>query len=68
MWAISTLRMWAATDSPPTSAGYPNERLMQSMDTAEQVAALMDDLGFYALWMAEHHFQREGYERYRTSF
>ncbi len=22
----------------------------------------MDDLGFYALWTAEHHFQREGYE------
>jgi alkanesulfonate monooxygenase SsuD/methylene tetrahydromethanopterin reductase-like flavin-dependent oxidoreductase (luciferase family) len=22
----------------------------------------MDELGFYALWMAEHHFQHEGYE------
>ena len=22
----------------------------------------MDELGYYALWMAEHHFQREGYE------
>ena len=22
----------------------------------------MDDLGYYALWTAEHHFQREGYE------
>ena len=47
---------------PADERRYPNERLMQSMETAEQVAGLMDDLGFYALWMAEHHFQREGYE------
>ena len=41
---------------------YPNDRLIESLDTAAQAAALMDELGFYALWMAEHHFQREGYE------
>ena len=29
---------------------------------AEEVAVLMDELGFYALWTAEHHFQHEGYE------
>ncbi len=47
---------------PSDERRYPNDRLMQSMETAEQVAGLMDELGFYALWMAEHHFQREGYE------
>ena len=26
------------------------------------VAQLMDELGYYCLWTAEHHFQREGYE------
>ena len=41
---------------------YPNDRLIESMETAAQAAELMDELGFYALWMAEHHFQREGYE------
>ena len=30
--------------------------------TARDVAQLMDELGFDALWTAEHHFQREGYE------
>ena len=41
---------------------YTNDRLIESLDTATQAAELMDELGFYALWMAEHHFQREGYE------
>ena len=41
---------------------YPNDRLIESMETAARAAELMDELGFYALWMAEHHFQREGYE------
>ena len=27
-----------------------------------EVAKLLDQLGFYALWTAEHHFQHEGYE------
>ena len=26
------------------------------------VARVMDDAGYYCLWTAEHHFQREGYE------
>ena len=48
--------------TPSDQRRYPDERLMQSLDTATQVAELMDRLGFYSLWMAEHHFQREGYE------
>ena len=30
--------------------------------TARDVAQLMDELGYYAFWTAEHHFQHEGYE------
>ena len=41
---------------------YQNDRLIESYETARQAAVLMDELNFYALWMAEHHFQREGYE------
>ncbi len=51
-----------ADGAPADSRRYPNDRLMESLDTASQVSALMDDLGFDTLWMAEHHFQREGYE------
>ncbi len=48
--------------TPSDERRYPSERLAESLDTAGQVAELMDELGFYALWMAEHHFQHEGYE------
>ena len=48
--------------TPADERRYPSDRLAESLDTAAQVAELMDGLGFYALWMAEHHFQREGYE------
>ena len=48
--------------TPADDRRYSNERLMESLHTAKLLAQLMDDLGFYALWMAEHHFQREGYE------
>ena len=47
---------------PANDRRYKNEQLVQSMETAEKAAILMDELGYYALWMAEHHFQREGYE------
>jgi len=48
--------------SPANDRMYPNNRLIESFETARQAAVLMDELNFYALWMAEHHFQREGYE------
>ena len=48
--------------SPANSRRYPNDKLIDSFETARQAAVLMDELNFYALWMAEHHFQREGYE------
>ena len=47
---------------PANDRNYKNQQLVQSMETAEKAAVLMDDLGYHSLWMAEHHFQREGYE------
>jgi alkanesulfonate monooxygenase SsuD/methylene tetrahydromethanopterin reductase-like flavin-dependent oxidoreductase (luciferase family) len=48
--------------TPSEERRYPNERLIEAFWTAREVAQLMDDLGYHALWTAEHHFQREGYE------
>jgi alkanesulfonate monooxygenase SsuD/methylene tetrahydromethanopterin reductase-like flavin-dependent oxidoreductase (luciferase family) len=48
--------------TPADKRRYPNERLIEAYETAREVAQLMDELGFYCLWTAEHHFQREGYE------
>ncbi len=41
---------------------HSNEQLVSVFRTAEQLATTMDRLGFDTLWLAEHHFQREGYE------
>jgi alkanesulfonate monooxygenase SsuD/methylene tetrahydromethanopterin reductase-like flavin-dependent oxidoreductase (luciferase family) len=48
--------------TPADERRYPNERLVEAMAMAEDVAREMDVLGYDTLWMAEHHFQREGYE------
>ncbi len=48
--------------TPADDRCYPNERLVEAMAMAEDVAKEMDRLGYDTLWMAEHHFQREGYE------
>ena len=48
--------------TPADERCYPNERLVEGMAMAEAVAHVMDDLGYDTLWLAEHHFQREGYE------
>ena len=41
---------------------YPNERLIEAFETSLEVAQLIDQLGYNTLWLAEHHFQPEGYE------
>ena len=46
----------------PDDRRYTNEQLVQSFDHAMALAKQMDEAGFYCLWAAEHHFQREGYE------
>jgi alkanesulfonate monooxygenase SsuD/methylene tetrahydromethanopterin reductase-like flavin-dependent oxidoreductase (luciferase family) len=48
--------------TPANDRRYANERLGEVFETARDVARVMDDLGYYAFWTAEHHFQREGYE------
>ncbi len=48
--------------TPANERRYSDERLSEAFFTARDVAQLMDELGFEALWTAEHHFQREGYE------
>ena len=41
---------------------YSNERLIEALDTTVELAQTMDVLGYDVLWLAEHHFQSEGYE------
>src|SRR5512133_2672257 len=41
---------------------FRNEELAGVFDKAQAMAQLMDRLGYSAFWMAEHHFQHEGYE------
>ena len=48
--------------TPANERCYSDARLREAFATAKDVAQLMDELGFEALWTAEHHFQREGYE------
>src|ERR1700757_4051365 len=48
--------------TPLSDPRFPNEQLATVFDKAEAMAKLMDRLGYHAFWMAEHHFQHEGYE------
>jgi alkanesulfonate monooxygenase SsuD/methylene tetrahydromethanopterin reductase-like flavin-dependent oxidoreductase (luciferase family) len=48
--------------TPADDRRYGNERLAETFDTAAALARTADTLGFETLWLAEHHFQHEGYE------
>ena len=48
--------------TPADLRRYPNERVVEAYRSMVDVARVMDDEGYYCLWTAEHHFQREGYE------
>lgn len=48
--------------TPANDRRYANERLIQAFDIAKETAQLTERLGYDVIWMAEHHFQREGYE------
>jgi alkanesulfonate monooxygenase SsuD/methylene tetrahydromethanopterin reductase-like flavin-dependent oxidoreductase (luciferase family) len=41
---------------------FQNEHLITVFDKATAMAQLMERLGYDTFWMAEHHFQHEGYE------
>lgn len=50
-------------DSPAVNdRWYRDDELASPLTVAEDLAVLMDGLGYDTLWLAEHHFQREGYE------
>ncbi len=48
--------------TPANERRYSSVRLSEAFFTARRISQVMDELGFYALWTAEHHFQHEGYE------
>jgi alkanesulfonate monooxygenase SsuD/methylene tetrahydromethanopterin reductase-like flavin-dependent oxidoreductase (luciferase family) len=48
--------------TPADDRRYRNERLIETFETARQLATATDTLGYETLWLAEHHFQHEGYE------
>ena len=48
--------------TPANERSYKNESLIEPLNTALEIAPLADNKGFDVLWLAEHHFQREGYE------
>ncbi len=48
--------------TPADDRRYPNQRLIEVFDTAVEMARAADALGYETLWLAEHHFQHEGYE------
>jgi alkanesulfonate monooxygenase SsuD/methylene tetrahydromethanopterin reductase-like flavin-dependent oxidoreductase (luciferase family) len=47
---------------PANDRWYTNERCAHAFAIARDVAQHMELLGYDILWLAEHHFQREGYE------
>ncbi|HTV87802.1 MAG TPA: LLM class flavin-dependent oxidoreductase [Stellaceae bacterium] len=48
--------------TPANERRFTNEQLAGVYEKTEAIAKTMDRLGFDTLWMAEHHFQHEGYE------
>ncbi|HYZ21852.1 MAG TPA: LLM class flavin-dependent oxidoreductase [Rhodopila sp.] len=48
--------------TPANERRYSNEHLASVFAKTEAVAQLMDRTGWDTLWLAEHHFQHEGYE------
>ena len=47
--------------TPADDRWLSREQLATAYEEAEKFAQLMDRYGFDTLWLAEHHFQREGY-------
>ena len=48
--------------TPADDRRYSNQRLVEVFDTTRELARACDELGYETLWLAEHHFQHEGYE------
>src|SRR5499426_755487 len=48
--------------TPANERRYSNAHLTSVFDKTEAIARCMDEHGYHILWLAEHHFQHEGYE------
>ncbi|MFN8556875.1 MAG: LLM class flavin-dependent oxidoreductase [Dehalococcoidia bacterium] len=48
--------------TPVNDRRLANERLAGVFDKTAAIASVMDECGYETLWLAEHHFQHEGYE------
>jgi len=48
--------------TPANERRYSNDELASVFEKTEAIAKKLDALGFDTLWLAEHHFQHEGYE------
>ena len=48
--------------TPCNDRSFSDEYLVTPLHKTERMAQLMDRLGYDTLWLAEHHFQSEGYE------
>jgi alkanesulfonate monooxygenase SsuD/methylene tetrahydromethanopterin reductase-like flavin-dependent oxidoreductase (luciferase family) len=48
--------------TPANERRFTNDQLAGVFEKTEAIAKTMDTLGFDMLWLAEHHFQIEGYE------
>jgi len=48
--------------TPANERRFDNDALAGVFEKTEAIAKTMDKLGFDMLWLAEHHFQHEGYE------
>jgi alkanesulfonate monooxygenase SsuD/methylene tetrahydromethanopterin reductase-like flavin-dependent oxidoreductase (luciferase family) len=48
--------------TPVNARRLSDERLVTAFDKATAIARVLDRSGYDVFWLAEHHFQREGYE------
>ena len=48
--------------TPANDRWYTNDQLAEALNWAVDIAQHLDNLGYEEFWMAEHHFQPEGYE------
>src|SRR5262249_1289499 len=48
--------------TPANERRFSNAHLASVFDKTEAIARCMDEHGYHILWLAEHHFQHEGYE------
>ena len=48
--------------TPANDRRFSNAHLASVFDKTEAIARVMDEGGWDTLWLAEHHFQQEGYE------